>query len=460
MRNALRWVILTLAGALGIISGVWLYQYIAEVVKRDPLAQYRDRASSNARKEIAVSMSDANVKYYDGARLVAEATVGKVDITRDRQTANLTNIHNGVYYDQKQKIGFTAALGVWNEVGKTFQASNTVHLTGTELDLKTEKVVFQARSSVMLVSGDVKGKFSGGTLNARGLKYHLPTGDFEIGPIYWEGPLALQEGSAPAKKSTIWKIRGESSRQQGEKQIVRNGEATDGDIIVRAPLMERNTKTEVLVATGRVEYFSRESNVVCDKATIYRRERRAVLEGNVTMLVKAKEDQKLEISEVPPLRPIVPESIAAGRPQAPDSDQKKIDEELRDPKSRRKYPTRVLCERIEYWYRKGERHAVLTGNLQARQDLQPDVWRQVWSKEGHYDGEKETLRLVGPAGEKGVRYKASNGDDFRTEWILTSTKEDDDTFENGAMEGEFGMSEDEENEETGPPPPDQKPPLR
>ena len=48
--------------------------------------------------------------------------------------------------------------------------------------------------------------------------------------------------------------------------------ATDGEVLVKAPHLERVRKTDVLTATGKVYYFGEKANLICEKAVIYRKE--------------------------------------------------------------------------------------------------------------------------------------------------------------------------------------------
>ncbi len=449
MKRPLRNLLIGLAGVAGIFGGVWLFQATQDLLQVDPFRDYRKRDQISGEDAIGATLRDADLKFYSGERLVAEARIALAEVTRDRQITRLTGIQAGRYLPLKgTPVRFTAKAGEWNDFSRSFRATGTVQAVHKEFDLKSESLVFESRTDLLRIPRQVKGKLIGGKLETKDFQYHVATGDWQLGPVFWEGPIALQDVPAN-KQNQRWKIRALGGQRRGNKEVFRDAEATDGDVIIRAPVIERDVKTDVLVATGRVEYFSREANLVSDKATVFRKEKRAIVEGNVTMLVKAEEDQKLEISEVPPLRPIVPESIANSRPPAPDDKFRDIEKELRDPDSKRKYPTQVRAERIEYWYQRGQRRAIITGNPQARQNFPGDAWRQVWAERGDYDGEKETLRLT-PAAGKRVLYKASNGDDLRFEWLLVSTKEGDDSYEHGAVEGEFGV--DEEAEE-GPAPP-------
>src|SRR6185503_17951776 len=136
------------------------------------------------------------------------------------------------------------------------------------------------------------------------------------------------------------------------------------------------------------------------------REKRAVLTGNVSMLVKPKDQEKLEVVEIQPFRPEVPIEVAASRPKPPSGAseaEKKQNEELRSSKTARKYPISIRSEQIEYWYKRGERRATITGSPEARQDFPNGRWRRMKTNKAYYDAEKETLQLVSSESKRDTR---------------------------------------------------------
>jgi hypothetical protein len=289
--------------------------------------------------------------------------------------------------------------------------------------------------------------------------YSMADDSYSVGPIVWEGttegPLAEIQSQA---KPTHWKFETKGvSSFKGDLQVFPEGEATDGEIIVKAQLLERNIKTDVVTATGRVFYFSEKANLVCDKAVIYRKEKRAVLTGNVDMLVKPEDARKLAVEEIPPFRPMVPDEVAKGRPSPPSVQkseaQKALDDEVRSSGTGRKYPVSVTAGKIEYWYAEGQRRAVITGAPQAMQQLAGERWRYVWAVRAEYDGEKERLKMLASDGKDDLRMKTSLGDDVTARWIDLSTKEDEDDWSALGLKGDLYPDEDEIPKTNNPPPP-------
>ncbi|HVL40330.1 MAG TPA: hypothetical protein VM328_13150, partial [Fimbriimonadaceae bacterium] len=210
---------------------------------------------------------------------------------------------------------------------------------------------------------------------------------------------------------------------------------------------------DVLVAHGPVKYYSAKANIVCNRATIYRRERRAMLTGAVDMLLKPEDQQKLEVVEIPPFKPVVPEDIAKNRPPAPVGQDRSLDQEVRDTSTVRRYPVAVTANQIEYWYGRGQRRAIITGQPQARQELPGGRWRYAWAHRATYDGEKEILRMISSDGKKDTRVKTSVGDDIVATWFEMSTKEGEDQWSASGLEGDVYPDDDDIPPRTTNPPP-------
>ncbi len=431
--------------ALALIA--WSTVSLRRIATIDPFAGIRRSIGQRQENEITVEMGDVTVRFYEESSLRGQARVGRLGITRDRRSLQCFAVTDGVYYTANgDPFRFSATEGAWSQDSKIFEGRNAARVWAKDLDLKVDQFRYDQILKKIDVPGPIKGKLSGGDVVANGFWYQLSDNSYSLGPLTWTGQVdQVPDGD---KKGSRWTIKAQStSRASGsDLEVSKIAWATDGDVIIKAATVERNVKTDVVVATGKVSYFSKKVNLLCDKVTIYRKEKRAVLEGNVSMLIKPEDQERLEEVELQPLRPIVPEEIAAGRPAAPTGKtdaEKQLDEEVRSTQSRRKYPVAVLATRIEYWYREGERRAEITGSPQAKQDLTAGRWRQVWAFKGFYDGEKETLRLESTPGNKDVRIMTSLGDDIRAKWFEVSTKEDDDAWSAEELDGVFVADEDE-----------------
>ena len=243
-----------------------------------------------------------------------------------------------------------------------------------------------------------------------------------------------------------WRISAAHAHIAGPIQTSLNATASDGEVVVKAGKVLHDEDTDVLTATGKVRYFSAKTNMTCDKAIVYRQEKRVVLTGNVQMILKPTQNQKLEVAEIPLFQAQSPEDVGRDRPPAPPGTtaaEKKLDDEVRVGRTARKYPITILAAKIEYWYAKGSRHAVITGDPQARQEMTAGRWRYAWTHEALYDGEKETLRMVSTEGKKDTRLKNSLGDDFVADSATVSTQEDNSDLSADGIEGEFHFKDEE-----------------
>jgi hypothetical protein len=448
--------------ALGAIS---LIAYLQWFVALDPFASYRRKMRLDPSKEVGVRMKNVRFDIFDDAKKVASCDVERVEIRRDRQLTELFNIRNGKMATDEGNFQFTAAFGTYEQRTRLLSAQQGTRFWNENVDLKTEGFQYYQKVKRLDAEGKVEGKFYGGTIVAEHFEYLPMKEEASAGPVEWTGDLAANLQDVPgieATKQKPWNVNGKGFIRKGDVQFFKNGWASDGEVILTADLVEHNTKTDVMTATGNVKYFSGRSNMVCEKAVIYRKERRAELTGNVTMLVKPKEQEKLEETTIPPFRPVVPETIAGARPPAPKTaDEKKQDDELRQ-NNARKYPTQIWAEKIEYWYKKGSRHAVVTGSPQARQELPSGRWRHIWTTRAELNVETEWLRLDSAPDKKTTRMKTSLGDDLVAKWLRVSTKEGGEEEMEGEDVSGVVMSDDDDVNSRGgnPPPPSTKPPLK
>ena len=440
-------------GTLGLIY------YAQEFVKIDPLLGMRKNPGMSP-DQLGITLGDVKLIHYRGKERIAQAKVDQLFIPSNRTEFRMTGVTDGAYYPEpKKRFNFQAPLATWNAVKRTLVAEKGARVWNKDLDLKTALFRLNDRMQTLYVPGKVSGKFFRGQLDSQNLLYAMKADTVVVGPTHWNGNLALslQDEAKPVQKRWEFDSVKGTFNIKGDLRTWEKGTATDGEIIIQADKIEHNNKTDVVTATGNVRYFSARANLTCEKAVIYRREKRAVLTGAVDMLIKPKKDQsKAMIEEIPPFKPVVPEEVAKSRPGAPagqkSEQQKKLDDDVQNPKTIRDYPMVVTAAKVEYWYARGSRRAVITGDPQARQELPEGRWRHLWAFQAFYDGEKETLRMESRQGQMDTRLLTSVGDDVVAEQVTVSTKEDDEDLEAKGMKGTiFGKSDDDE---VGPPPPD------
>lgn len=421
-----------------VASAVGGWYGIQELIRVDALERFKKPAPLEAPP--GVVMKEADFAVWDGARLMVHAHVGTLEIAKDRSFADLANVSAGKFYGTDQSIyAFSGETARYDYFNKRLTAEKGAQVRSKELDITTPAFTYDELAQRLTAPGMFKGKVVGGDATARNLIYNTQGGTFTTGPITWAGPIKIL-GGQPRK----WEVKGATAAYLGNDTFkYTQGRATDGELIVKADIVEHNTKTDVLVARGNVRYFGKEANLTAPKATIYHAEGRSVFEGGVNMLLKAEDKKGLKEEPIPPLSPIVPDQVKADRPVAISENQPQPDENARSLDTLRDYPTTIIAERIEYWYREGSRRATVTGSPQARQELTGNRWRMVWAHQANYDGEGDSLVLKSRPGQKDARLKVSTGDDFRATEFTISTKEGDDTWNAKDVEGVTYIDEDE-----------------
>ncbi|MCO5296314.1 MAG: hypothetical protein M9921_05595 [Fimbriimonadaceae bacterium] len=454
-RNAL----LALGGVVAIFVGI---AWLRELARLDPFAGYR-RTPEMMGLHTAVVLDDVQFWNYQGGELTANGSVDRVNVRDDRQFFEFLGVRDSRYRAKEGTFAFDAPHATWNSITHQLEVDRGVHVMNDKMNLRAASFTYDEKTAKLTVPGAIKGRLYEGDVEADGLVYAMEEESYTTGPAVWEGkthsPLDEIQGES---KPTNWKFdtKGVTSHK-GEVQTMLDAQATDGEVIVKAEKLERNVKTDVVIATGKVHYYSAKANLVCDKAVVYRKEKRAVLTGNVDMLVKPKDQQKLVEEEIPPFRPMVPDEVAKDRPSPPavqkSEAEKQMDDEVRASSSARRYPVSITAARIEYWYGEGNRHAVVTGSPQAMQQIDAKRWRYVWADSALYDGEKERLRMLASEGKDDLRVKTSLGDDVTAQWFDISTKENEDDWQALGLKGVLYPDEDEVPKTGGQPPPLQGP---
>ncbi len=448
--------------ALVLVAPV-LYSKTLDFVRSDAFGNLRGSGGPSKTPAAGIEINKADIRHYRGQKLLSKAVASRVAISADRRNFELFDVTNGVYNTEKGSMQFAAREATWNAPLQTLFVKKEVHISNKDADLRTSELTFSERSGVIEAKKEISGRLYGGDVKAVTLRYNSDTGAFVAGPTSWNGmvKLKVQDGGVSETPSK-WKMDGDDMKYGGTGNQVMTGTnatGTDDEIIIKGPKVEWNRKTDVVVATGGAKYFGPEANLVADKITLYRKEKRAVLEGHVRMLVKPESEQDKPGKEVPlpEFKLLDVEKVSVKPISAPKSDtDKKAIEELRSNDSMKKYPTQVAADFIEYWYGKGKRRADIKGNPQARQDFTSGMWRHVWTETAKYDGEKDLMTLfTGPSAK--ARMKNSYGDDAETAFFfIVSTKKDDESFEGKGIKGDFYSTDEPEkkvDDKTVTPPP-------
>lgn len=447
------------------------YRTLRVYLGQDPFADLKKPAST---EPVGIRLEEANFRHFSGNTLLTSASAKRIDISRDRRSMQMYGIHDGFYRDGDRKFQYRAMTANWDANRRILKVGGGVRIQNDDLNLRAEGALFESRKKKLSASGAIKGMLAKGDFAGQNLVYNTESEAFSIGPVSWSGkiPKEMIQDAPEEIQSRTWNFKSESSKTNGKKspRIVnhKNAIATDGEVIVIAANIEHNRDTDEIIATGdekqpRVQYFSAKSNMIASRVQVFRKEKRAVFTGNVIMLVKQKKDQteKPKVEALPAFQPLVPDQVKADtsklKAKPKDEAQKKGDD-LRSTKNIRDFPLVMASAKIEYWYAKGSRRAVITGDPQGRQELPDNEWRHLWSNVCFYDGEKELLKLVSTQGRKDTRMKNSIGDDVVATWLLMSTNEEDESFTGAFIEGDFAdlggndPRDDSKSPPTTPPP--------
>lgn len=442
-----------LASAAAIVAGAL---YLVRFVKGDPFANFK---RPDQLGDIGIRLDSVKLKHYSEDKLKGIADIDRIDVRNDRQFLDFTGVKNGHVETPKGDLAFTAQEANFNVLTHQMNVTAAANVKTKDLSVVTAAFMYDESTSQLNMPGLAQGQLFGGKLDASGLVYNAKDDSYEISSVKWVGTMPKSNAAEFGVQDTTtlkpWTIAGHVKSYSNADpkyagiDVYTDASATDGEVLVKAPRIERVRKTDVLTCTGKVFYFGEKANLVCDKAVIYRKEKRAVLSGNVHMLVKPKDEAKLKVEDIPPFQ--LPS--AAADPKVHEAavvetqEQKDLDEEARSSKTVRKYPAHLRADQIEYWYGKGSRHAIITGKPLAYQELPGSRWRSVAAHEGFYDGEKDTLKLVSSEGKQDARMVDWLGDDVTATWFVINTKDDDEENQEWEAENMHGTVYSEE--ETG-----------
>ena len=442
------------------------------------------------------------MKSWVGNKLVSTAHVGTIDVRSDLQYLKFANITQGDYESGKLSFRYKAASGNVNMNAQTCEATGPVEVTNKNFDLVSRNFNYSLLNKNLVVPGYAEGKLYGGYLKANRIIYSLKSGKMQTGPLSWDGniqkfsglsALISQKGNADVQEHA-WHFNapgGMTSYDVGKDHVMKllNCTATDGRIIVSAPTVVFNQTTDVVHCFGSIHYYSPKVNLTCDTATIFRKKKEAILTGKVVFYIKPKDEETVDPTMVMPrFEPLKPGDVSAKIPPSPmissatppsasgktqvtksginskpkgsptanhtkasgtetPQEKRKLDDELRSKTSIRRYPVVVFAQNIDYIYQKGKRHALITGSPQAQQELQGNRWRRIWGVTGYYDGEANTLKLMGSKTQP-VIYVDSLGDAGNTNWLTLSTLEGNDTMEAAGMTGQLESENPDLNQAT------------
>lgn len=395
-------------------------------------------------------MQDVDVSAYDGFSKSASFNVGKVELRRDQQFMRLTNLNHGVLYSNNKPVAqFTAELANY-DVKKGFaEASGKSTFSNNDFQLSVTNLTVDRKRELVSAANGVAGKYRGGDLKAASFNFEYGKSHAVLKDASWSGPAeAFTQEKGQQRKLDI-RVKTMETFTNPDREVYEDAELHEADSIMRAEKMTWDKEKDIVTAEGSVEYYGPDAVMIAPKVVVYRKEKRAVATGDVHMLVKPEEDKggADKAPLIPPALPILPQGL-----KQPTSTDQQTEKEVRDPKTGRKYPITITCTKVEYFYAKGKKRAILTGSPHARQELKAGAWREVFAPTAIYEEDKEVLTLKSSEGGRDVRLKNSNGDSFVAETIEVSTVQGQEKLKAFHMEGTM-MVRDEEEDSGGKPPP-------
>lgn len=429
-----------------ILGGAYALEWTQRFMRQDAFAGYRQEVENRMNRP-EVTGEDVSLTHYDGDQKVLEARVGEFTATAGRQIVKGNKIQGGkLYRDGKLELEFDAETATWSDIHKSLTLEGNIHVHNQDFNLKTGALVFNQFTGKMHISTPVAGKLYGGTVRSDKLDFDVRKGTGKITNIVWQGKVNPEVVPAPPREWTFGPSQ-VNFVSRDELEIIRF-DGTDKEIAVKSEKALWNRKTDVTVAVGKVRYYSADLNVLCDKATINRKNRHVVLEGIISVYLKPESDQTLNVVPLTPIKPVSPEEVV---PTGPQPRNPESNDEVRSLENRRKYPVQILAARVDYWYAKGERRAEILGSPQAWQELPESRWRYVWAHKAAWNGESNILTLVSEPNKRNVRLRTSLGDDisFKSFWL--STAEDDERYGGEDAQGKAYVDEPEESPRTKPP---------
>ena len=430
--------------------GVYVAVSVNRIVAVDPLKNFRGEEPDPS--DPGVVMTNFDWKAYNGSTLIAQAHVDRADVDRDRDAIRLTQVSQGKYFEAgKVAFGFEAKNAVYLSSEESLTGTGRTRVFNDQMDLATTEFRYLPSAKSLVVPTPLLGKLQGGDLKAMSMTYLLKDKSFELKGVVWSGMVSQDNTKRTWKFGPQDGLPRPDTKTRGPVTTYTKFKATDGEIIILADGGDYNKDTDVLHVKGHVQYFGPDANMTCEEATVYRKDKKLDLIGAVDMLIKPEQGGKAAEVSIPPVVPVVPEKIRSEQPkEEPQEGPTDQEKQLRSGDNIRDYPIALTAQKVEYWYGKGKKRAVISGMPQARQEFPDGSWRMVWANSAFYDGEKETLELKSKAAEPTVRILDSLGGEMTAVAVMVSTKEGDDMMDGTGVSMDVPIKEEDLPEKIKP----------
>jgi lipopolysaccharide export system protein LptA len=409
-----------------------LYNWARYLWALDPFAKYSSKWSDPFGGNIGSVMDNLDVTFYSGSSKTVSFHADKLEVRRDKQFIAVDGITRGtVYKSQKPEAEFSAAKAEYEARNTVVKVSGGATLKGKGFQVGADALTIDDTKKTITVPAATSGIYRNGKVKVASLRLNYGNSSAVATGIVWTGPSPV-----PGQENRDIQIR--AKRFEGTSDpnvdVYFDAEAIDRDALMRAPKITYDKDADVIKMEGGCEYFGPDAIVRAPAVTVYRKEKRAVAAGDVHVTVKPEKEKG--VVGIPPAEPVLPKGM-----QQPEN--RDIDNDLRSGKTVRKYPVSITCTKVEYWYAKGKKKAVMTGAPKARQELRAGSWREITAPTAIYEEEKELLTLISSAGGRDVRMKNSAGDDLMAETLVISTVEGKEKMSGTRIEGVMKVKEGE-----------------
>lgn len=390
--------------ALLCIAGLaWSVHRLQQV---DPFARFNPAYADAGMGNTLIRLSETEVIARQLDRPLWKLRVQRVDLSRDRQRWFLDGVREAVLYEDGKPMWRLTAANAWYEGASRHLAVKDARLRGEPVQLYCAEATWRDQSRELQCQGDVRGTLKDGEFTALALRYFggekrlvaegvtlvLRTAQSLVAFLQPEPPQAQRNENAPKTRRVEVTFQ-RLEEQQGKTRIGQGLVIRDGDTVMTADRAEQDIEAQVIHATGNLRVTDPRVELSADRLTIELKEKRALLEGNVKILVKPKQPD----GESP-------------QPTA---------EETRSLRTEMREPVQISCDRAENLYQK--KVITLTGNLKMVQVLKEGgKTRTLTAQKAVYNSRTEQVQLVGDvvgADEKGQEISAPE--------IMVSVKEGD-----------------------------------
>ncbi|MDQ2985435.1 MAG: hypothetical protein M3R13_01780 [Armatimonadota bacterium] len=419
----------------GIVALPFVYGGVRSFLSRDPFGYFNQQWADPFGGDVGSVMKDVKATVYEKGEKKAAFSVDQVDIRRDKQFMSLLGLHDGKLFDKdEQSASFSANKASYNAAEQFMTIIGAAHIKGKDFDITApEAKVDIAKKKVVMPKG-IKGTIFKGAVKAGKLELGFADGHHRATNVEWRGAPPVQGLSQ--SREVQFRAADTEFTSDPDVTVFLDAEAIDESALMRAKKITYDRSKDIVTLEGGAEYYGPEAIMSAPKVIVYRKQKKAVASGpagSVYLLVKPESERGIPVMEKQPAQPELP----PGLPPQDDLD------DLRSAKNLRKYPVVVTAANVEYFYQKGAKKAIMTGEPKALQQLRSGTWREVTAPRAEYEEEKEILNLFSSGEGKDVRMKNSAGDDFIALSVRIGTIPGKETMSGKGIEGVMKVRDDE-----------------